>query len=420
MIRQAEFIQMNKNPLLHSRSHLMTVSPLVSECQRGLRVVLTAAQLAFRELPAPWRAQRPEPSRVMAAVMATGFLVLFLCRVAMSENSKTKGPWAPPEPSHIEYDWIQLDSGEWLKGDLERLRDRKVDFDSDKLNDLAVDFSDVARFHLPRPHAYRLENHAVYRGVAEMRDGLVRVRTTSEIVEFHRDELVSIVQGKGRERDRWSTQLSTGFATRQGNTNQVDLTALLNVRRETALTRLSFDYNGLLTSVNDERAANSHRASTSLDVYLTKRLFLTVPSFEFFSDQFQNIAQRYTPGAGLGYEFVRRPWVDWDVKTGAAYQYTKFVSGEVAKNIAVIASTEFDFDFDVFDWDNLYRIQIVATDLGMTSHHFESVVSFDIWGPIDFDVAFIWDRIMRPEPDSDGVRPKSDDTRLSVGLGLDL
>ena len=154
--------------------------------------------------------------------------------------------WQPPETSS-EFDWVQLDTGEWLKGNLESLRDRKVTFDSDELGSVELDFSDIVRFQLPRGHSYRLKSRVVHRGAAEMRNGVVRVRTPTGIAEFHRDEILGVVQGTGRELDRWS-----------------------------------------------------------------------------------------------------------------------------------------------------------------------------IWGPLDIDISFIWDRVNKPEPDATGVRPKSDDVRLTLGLGLDF
>ena len=69
--------------------------------------------------------------------------------------------------------------------------------------------------------------------------------------------------------------------------------------------------------------------------------------------------------------------------------------------------------------DSSYALQLVTTDLGKTNHHGESVLSVDVWGPIDLDVSFIWDRIQSP-PERDGDTPKKDDFRLLVGLEIDF
>ena len=55
-----------------------------------------------------------------------------------------------------------------------------------------------------------------------------------------------------------------------------------------------------------------------------------------------------------------------------------------------------------------------------TNHHYRSTLSFDVWGPLDFDVSFIWDRIEDPAKDNDGDQPDSNDFRLTVGIGLEF
>jgi hypothetical protein len=47
-------------------------------------------------------------------------------------------------------------------------------------------------------------------------------------------------------------------------------------------------------------------------------------------------------------------------------------------------------------------------------------LEFDLIGSLDFDVTFVWDRIERPRPASDGTFPLKDDYRLNFGLGFDF
>ena len=46
-------------------------------------------------------------------------------------------PWQPPAVGHDGADWIKLKSGEWLKGRLYYIQERKVEFESDELKDLS-------------------------------------------------------------------------------------------------------------------------------------------------------------------------------------------------------------------------------------------------------------------------------------------
>ena len=59
---------------------------------------------------------------------------------ASQKEAEEKEGWLPPEPRPEKFDWIQLKSGEWLKGKLEVLYDRKLEFDSDELDELTFDF----------------------------------------------------------------------------------------------------------------------------------------------------------------------------------------------------------------------------------------------------------------------------------------
>ena len=81
-----------------------------------------------------------------------------------------------------------------------------------------------------------------------------------------------------------------------------------------------------------------------------------------------------------------------------------------------------DRDFDLpsgIEWDNLYSVQVIVTDIDKTSTHAESVLSFDIWGPLDIEASFIFDRIEQPVGIPPDV-PESNDYYLTIGLAIDL
>lgn len=342
-----------------------------------------------------------------------------------AESPPPPGHWAPPPPSAKEFDWMQMSSGEWLKGELERLRDYRVAFDSDEFDELEVDWDDVAAFYLPRPHGYRVAGRVLF-GTAELRGDVLRIRTADKVEEFKRSELSSIARGGGRELDYWSAKATLSLTARRGNTKQADLTGSSEVRRETAVTRFVTQYAGAFSRVGGKKQANNHRVNTQLDVFLTRTFYLTVPFGEFYTDEFQNIDARVTSGLGVGNEFVRNGMVELDASIGGAHQYTRLSAGTSQKrdshDFAVVTGVSLDLDLTSdIELDNSYALQLVVTDFGNTNHHAESVLSFDVWGPLDFDVSGIWDRIEDPAPDSNGGdRPKRDDFRLLVGVSLDF
>ena len=157
-----------------------------------------------------------------------------------------------------------------------------------------------------------------------------------------------------------------------------------------------------------------------LDVFLTSRFYVTVPRIDYYKDEFKNLKHRVTPSAGIGYEFVRNTFMELDVSTGAGYQFTESEDGDTADDFAGTLGIALDFDLPGgSELDNTYGLQAVFTDLDKTSHHFESILSVDIWGPLDLDLTFILDRIEKPEED-DGDQPDSNDITVMAGFSIDF
>jgi putative salt-induced outer membrane protein YdiY len=356
-------------------------------------------------------------------------LLLGLALVAGPAAAGGDGPPLPPlsgeAPGTREVDWLQVDSGEWLRGELKRMHDEKLYFDSDEFDDVTLDWDNVASLIPARAVTCRLPGRRLVTGTLEMRNGAVRIDTGTEVVEVRREDVVSILPGTGKELGFWSASASLGLSARAGNTEQIDLTMRAEVMRQTVLTRFKASYTGEVSTVDNDATANSHRVPAAFDVFLTRSFFVTVPAFEYYTDEFQNIQNRFTAGLGLGYEIIDNSWLEWEVGGGAAYQYTTFesvaVGDSTSHDAALVASTELDFDLPRgIEWDNMYKLQLVVTDLDKTNHHAESTLSLDVWGPLELDVTFMFDRVEKPVPDADREVPESNDYRFTVGLSIEL
>jgi hypothetical protein len=339
------------------------------------------------------------------------------------------GAWRPPplaaDPKRAK-DWVLLKSNEVVRGEFEYMRDEKIQFDSDELEELEIDWSDVLGFGSPRRNTYRFGNDVIVTGTAEMRAGVIRVDTGTEIREFPRSQLYSMIEGELREIDYWSLKAGLGLTWRSGNSDQSDLTAHVEVKRETSLTRLLASYETAYSSVENDEVTNNTRVTGYFAYFVTTRTSLAAPIVELYRDHVRNVDLRTTVAAGAGYELIDRPRVEWNVLGGAGYQHTDFTAIQQGKSTAVQdaallfkTSLELDITPDV-DWDTSYQIVAVVTDWDRTSHHLSSVFSFEVWGPLDLDISFIWDRIEKPAEDPDGDRPDSDDLQLTVGASLEF
>jgi hypothetical protein len=111
---------------------------------------------------------------------------------------------------------VALKSGELLRGEIEYIRDEKVYFDSDELEDLEIDWSDVTGFASPRNNTYRFGDDEIVTGTAEMRGGVIRIDTGAAIREFPRSTFYSMIEGELREIDYWSLKAALGLTWRSG------------------------------------------------------------------------------------------------------------------------------------------------------------------------------------------------------------
>jgi putative salt-induced outer membrane protein YdiY len=336
-----------------------------------------------------------------------------------------EGEWAPLEPEDSKYDWIELNTGEWLKGKIRLIQNNTLYFDSSKLDDLEFDWQDVSELLSGREHTFRFTGRRIVVGNARMRGQTIRIRSGDQIQEFERSEFVSMTRGSGKELNYWSLRMGLGLSGQSGNTEQLSLNAQLRIARETALTVGLLKYNGNIATQQNELSANNHRAVAAYNIYLTHRLYLIVPSVEVFSDEFQNIALRLTPALGLGYNIVDRKTIRLQAGLAAGYQGTKFLSVEGSDDIDsdVALPINIDFDLDLpkrFEWENNYQVQLVVTDIGKTNQHLSSTFSVDLWGPIDLETSFQWDWVNQPTADAAGNVPEENDFRISAGFALDL
>ena len=69
--------------------------------------------------------------RMFFPMLLTLCLLAAVTPPAVAEEEST---WTPPTSE--EWDWLHLNSGEWLKGEIKSMHDRKIRFDSDELDEL--------------------------------------------------------------------------------------------------------------------------------------------------------------------------------------------------------------------------------------------------------------------------------------------
>jgi putative salt-induced outer membrane protein YdiY len=334
--------------------------------------------------------------------------------------------WKPPEPSPESQDWIRLTSGEWLRGEIQVFLNDKLEFDSQELDELTLDWKDIAELRSPRILTYTFDKRRTATGTARMRADTLAIRTDLGPRAFLRSDLLTITEGALSEWNLWSAKISLGLIARAGNTDQEDLNTLVFLRRQAPRLRLGIEYKGNFSNTNDVQTVNSHRGDARFDYLVSRGFFVTPFSGELYSDKFQNINLRGTAGAGIGVFLFRKSDREWYVQLGGGYQHTRFVSVEPGESMeeqsgTILPSTALELDITgSLEFSCEYSAQVTIPDTKGTVHHALALFSFEITSILDLDLSLTWDRVENPKADAESNVPQRDDYRLSVGLGLDF
>jgi len=357
-------------------------------------------------------------------VLTLAVVLIAMAGVVMAGDDQDWQPESPAPPMPEKFDWIQLTSDEWLKGEFIVMYDEVLEFDSDEMDLHEFDLEDVRHVRTAQIVQVGLVNREVVIGKLYIDGDDVRVIGEQQR-RLHRSEILSITAGEPKEINYWSGKATLGLNVRRGNSEVIEANGSLKILRRTIRNRISFDYLGNYNLTEDIAVSDNHRASALWDRFLTPRLFVKPIYFEWFKDPFQNISHRETIGVGAGYELVNTSKTDWTISGGPAYQQTKFVSVEVGtpeteSTPAFTVGTSLDMELThSIDYLWEYRLQIVNEVSGKYNHHFVTGFETEVTSLLDFDVKIIWDRIQNPRPAEDESVPQQDDFRMVVGLVFD-
>lgn len=331
----------------------------------------------------------------------------------------------PPLPD-ARLDWIELKSGEWLTGRIKSMQHEKLEFDSEEMDLHTFDWDDIRTLRSPQLFSVGFDDKRTQDGSVLVESNLVQVISSGTTNVRPRGAVLAITPTGARELSKWSGQLSAGMSVRSGNTKEVEYNAHATIERRTPATRMTLDYLGNFSSVNDAETENNQRGQARFDYFLSRRLFVRVPDLEIYHDPLQNIDYRLTVGGSVGYDLVKNRRVEWNVTAGPAWQRTWYHSvpeGESERNDSLAAVLASRLDIEVTRRIDLmleYRGQLTSRDSGESLHHALARLGFEIHKRLKLDLTFTWDRISQPGTEASGDTPATDDLRLTTGLGIDF
>ena len=325
-----------------------------------------------------------------------------------------------------QWDWLQLSSGEWLKGDVKVIYNGELEFDSDELGLLKFELEDVAVLQTQRILAALISGRETpVVGTVKMTAKEITVDSGGELHAFDRERLITLVSGTDRK-NYWSIRLGLGTNIRSGNTSQTEYNGDLSVKRRTVFSRFSLDYLGSYSEARDVETTNNHRINSAFDIFAKQNLFYRPLFLELFSDKFQNLDARGTLGGGLGYHVIDTPDTSLDFFVGPGWQFTYFnqvEAGEDDRETSPVFLFTTDYETELtksLDLDVTYQVLWANEASGGYSHHSIASFEYELTGSIDFDMAFVWDYTENPKTGEDMVQPESDDYRVLFSLSYEF
>ncbi|RLE22641.1 MAG: DUF481 domain-containing protein [Acidobacteria bacterium] len=336
-------------------------------------------------------------------------------------GEETEG-WKPAPPMPDDFDWVQMTSGEWLKGEIIAMYDETLEFDSDEFDDQSLDWGDIKEIRSAHVCQVRFLDDSILKGKILLHGDTIQV-IGEQPVERQRSQVLSITTGGTKKRDYWTGKVSAGLNIRSGNTEQTEYNAKANLVRRTPQSRINIDYLGNFSKSDDISIADNQRINAKWDRFISNRFYWTPIYGELYRDPFQNISNRYTVGIGLGYTIVDTSKVDWDVTAGIAYQGTTFddvLPDEDDNETSPALSIGTKYENELTGWMDFhfnYNFYIVTEEAGTYTHHLLTGFEFDLTGDLDFDVDWVWDYIKDPRQTSGGDFPKQSDFRMMFSLG---
>jgi putative salt-induced outer membrane protein YdiY len=320
-----------------------------------------------------------------------------------------------------DFDWVQMNSGEWLKGEIIAMYKDTLEFDSEEFDLQKLDWEDIEQIRSARIVQVAFENDTIETGKILVEGDMVRVigerdRTSSK------SEVLSITAGVPRERNYWSGKFGLGLNLRTGNTEQREGNTNLSMIRRTPKNRIGIDYLGNFSESDGTTIADNQRADVNWNRFVSKRFYVTPVNGVYYRDPFQNIGSRWTLSIGAGYQIIDSSKIGWNVDVGIGYQKTSFddvleSEPSSADTPAFIAGTRYDHELTGWmDYFFNFTFYVVNEDSGKYTHHLFTGFEFELFSDFDFDVSIVWDRIQNPRQNSDGTFPEKNDFRTIFGV----
>ncbi len=348
---------------------------------------------------------------------------------AYLENKRSWASFEPPEDD--KFDWIQLYSKEWLKGEIITLYNFVLEFDSEELGLLEIDWDDVRQLRSAGRVGLQVE---------KLDDSLGSITDVGKLILFEnqallvnqestksyaRSRIISLAEPGDSELELWKGEIAFGANIQSGNSDLVGANLKFSTLRRTTKSRLRIDYHGNFSRAEGVQITNNGRLRSNFDLFKTAKSFWRVYDAEILQDEFKNIDGQLSLATSIGYKPIRNSSTELELTGGVGSQITRFVSvepGESIETTSPFITIGVEYETDLNNWVEFeldYSLQVVNEKIGRNTHLLVTTLTTDITRDLELYVSFVWDRVKNPQKDENGITPKEDDYKLVFGISYE-
>ncbi len=216
-------------------------------------------------------------------------------------------------------DVVIFKSGDRLSGTVTRVKEGKMVFKSTAAGKLTLKMEDIQTFStdapivIEKPDGSRIETQAA---VGEA--GAITLAADNSALAL---ESITRINP---EKPQWKGKITAGAALARGNTHSdtASVAAEAALRRENDRTSLAagylFDRNRDRSTGEDNTTKDKWFVSGKYDYFLSKKLYLYGGAL-YEKDRIANLEMRFSPGGGLGYQWIERDDLNFNTESGLTY-----------------------------------------------------------------------------------------------------
>jgi putative salt-induced outer membrane protein YdiY len=199
----------------------------------------------------------------------------------------------------------------------------------------------------------------------------------------------------------WTGEGSLGGNYSRGNADEWNVSAALNIKRETPLwehkIEANIDFSDVNGSRTDERVSGAYRARRDF----AKSPFFLFGALSYDRDRSQGIEHRFTESAGGGYEIIDKKGLDWDIYAGPALRQADFSDNTTREQIGAFIATDFKWDIT----DKLTLREYAGTVLAKVNKSFKTTTALtnNIYGALSVRFDFTIDSETDPPLDAENT-----------------